>query len=436
MTTPATWHNWAGNQICAPAESCRPTSVDELRAALARAAAARHAVRVVGAGHSFTAAVATDGTMLDLAAMPVRFEADAASGLVTVSAGMRLHELNRRLWDVGLAMRNLGDIDRQTLAGAVSTGTHGTGAKLGGLATQIRALEIMLADGSLVHCSPDENAELYDAGRVSVGALGVITAITLQCDPAYVLRAEEGPMPLARAMADFEHLAAANDHFEFFWFPHTDAVMSKQNNRMPVSAPVEASSRIRDFVEAELLGNVAFGAICETGRRVPSLIPVLARRSVRLLGERVYHAPAPDVFASPRRVRFVEMEYSVPRERVADGLDAIRDVIDRLDLRVSFPVEVRVSQGDDIPLSTASGRDSAYLAIHMYKGTPGYERYFRAVEERLTEMAGRPHWGKLHYRTSDSLAEQYPRWNDFQTVRDKYDPDRLFTNSYVRRVLG
>jgi len=432
----AGWHNWAGNQQCTPAVLARPRDVAEVAAAVKEAAATGRTVRVTGSGHSFTPAVLTDGTLLDLRHLHRPVEVDAATGLVTVPAGMRLHELNHRLWAAGLAMSNLGDIDVQTVAGALSTGTHGTGERLGGLATQVRGLELVTADGSVVHCSATERPELFAAARVGLGAFGVVTAVTLQCEPAFVLHAQEGAMPLAEVMADFDGFAARNDHFEFFWFPHTATAMVKQNNRLPADAPTTPQNPVRAFLEDEVLGNAAFGAVCQLGRRVPSLIPRLNERSVRLMGSRTYTAPSHEVFTSPRRVRFVEMEYSVPRAAVHDALGAIQRVIERDGLLVSFPVEVRVTRGDDIPLSTASGRDSAYLAVHMYRGTPGWERFFGGVERELSAMEGRPHWGKLHFRTAEDLQPAYPRWHEFLAARDAVDPERVFANAYLRRVLG
>lgn len=193
---------------------------------------------------------------------------------------------------------------------------------------------------------------------------------------------------------------------------------------------------MRSWVEAELLANTVFGAACQLGLRRPSLIPKINRRSVRLMGARTYTASSHEVFASPRRVRFVEMEYAVPRAAVHDAFAAIRAVIDRERLMVSFPVEVRVTQGDDIPLSTATGRDSAYLAIHMYRGEKDYERFFRAVERELTALEGRPHWGKLHYRNSADLRPAYPQFDKFLAAREQADPARVFRNDYLDRVLG
>lgn len=434
-TRPA-WRNWAGNQVAHPATVEHPADVEAVARLVADAAAAGHRVKVAGSGHSFTDTAVTDGALLHLDRLATVLETDAATGLVTVQAGMPLHALNRTLASAGLAMSNLGDIDRQTVAGAISTGTHGTGARVGGLATQVRRLQVVLGDGSVVSCSATERPDLFSAARVGLGALGVVTAVTLQCEPAFVLHAREEAMPIDQVMADFDEMAERNQHFEFFWFPHTDSAMVKQNNRLLPTQEQQPLGRLRSWAEDELLANAAFSAVCQVGRRRPSLIPQLNRRSVRLMGSRTYTAASHEVFSSPRRVRFVEMEYAVPRAAVGKALTAIRAVIDRERLMVSFPVEVRVAKGDDIPLSTAYGRDSAYLAIHMYRGGPDYERYFRAVERELMAMEGRPHWGKLHYRSSADLRPVYPQFEAFLAAREQADPARVFRNSYLDRVLG
>jgi len=430
----ATWTNWAGNQRSRPALVEHPRDVDEVALAVKRAAGGR--LKVAGTGHSFTAVAVTEGTLLHLDALDQVLAADPANGLVTVQAGMPLHVLTRTLAGLGLAMSNLGDIDRQTLAGAIATGTHGTGARLGGLASQVRGLQMVTGDGSVLRCSADEHPDLFAAARVGLGALGVLTAVTLQCEPAFVLHAQEQVMRIDRVMAQFDELAERNEHFEFFWFPHTDAAVVKQNNRLPPGQPHRPLGAVRSWVETELLGNTMFGAVCQLGLRRPSLIPAINQRSVRLMGERTYTAASHEVFASPRRVRFVEMEYAVPRAAVHDAFAAVRAVIDRERLRVSFPVEVRVTQQDDIPLSTAYGRDSAYLAVHMYRGEKDYERFFRAVETELTAMQGRPHWGKLHYRRAEDLRPAYPRFQEFLAAREQTDPGRVFTNDYLDRMLG
>jgi FAD-linked oxidoreductase len=352
-----------------------------------------------------------------------------------VQAGIPLHRLNLALADLGLAMTNLGDIDRQTIAGATSTGTHGTGSRLGGLATQIRGLELVVGDGSVVTCSATERPELFDCARLGLGALGVVTAVTLQCEPAFNLEADEQPMPLEQVMTDLDELAEANEHFEFYWFPHTDVALTKRNNRLPAGQAPRPLSRRKEWLDDEFFANTLFNLVCAVGKRRPVLVPRLNNTAARLLGARRFSAPSYEVFTSPRRVRFVEMEYAVPREAIRDAIHAVQHVIERDNLRISFPIEVRVTAPDDIPLSTAHGRDTAYVAIHRYRGEP-FEGYFRAVETEMRALDGRPHWGKMHWRTRDDLRPAYPRFDDFLAVRDSVDPERVFANNYLETVLG
>jgi FAD-linked oxidoreductase len=431
----SSWRNWAGNQQAHPQTVEHPRDVEEVALLVKRAATSGQRLKVAGAGHSFTAAAATDGVLVHLDHMTSVLAADRSSGLVTVQAGIPLHRLNRELDLLGLAMTNLGDIDRQTIAGATATGTHGTGHALGGLATQIRGLELVLADGSVVSCSPDERPELFACARVGLGALGVVTAVTLQCEPAFSLHADERPMPLAEVMEGLDDLAGSNDHFEFYWFPHTDVALTKRNNRLPAGEKPRPLPRAREWFEDELLANTLFNLVCGVGRSRPALVPRLNATAARLLSARSFSAASYKVFTSPRRVRFVEMEYAVPRAALRDAVQAVQRVIERDGLRISFPIEVRVAAADDIPLSTAEGRDTGYVAIHRYRGEP-FEGYFRAVETELRELGGRPHWGKMHWRTHEDLRPVYPRFDQFVTVRDEVDPARVFTNSYLGTVLG
>ncbi len=431
----ANWTNWAGNQHASPARVETPRDTDEVVRAVKQAAAERLRVKAVGAGHSFTGIAATDGVLLRLDALSGLREVDRAAGLVTVGGGTPLHRLHALLAAEGLAMSNLGDIDRQSITGAISTGTHGTGERLGGIATQVRGLEIVTGDGSVLTCSATEHPDVFAAARVSLGALGIVTAVTLQCEPAFELTAAERPLPVADAIRDLDELAAANEHVEFYWFPHTETALLKENNRPQPGDPTSRLGTVRTWFDDEFVANTAFGLLCRLGRARPSMVPRLNRIVTKAITPRTFTAPSYDVFVSPRRVRFVEMEYAVPRAAAGEAFAAIRDVVERERLQVSFPVEVRVAAGDDIPLSTASGRDSAYFAIHMFRGVE-FERYFRAVEQRMRALDGRPHWGKMHYRTAADLRPAYPRFDEFLAVRDTVDPDRVFTNAYLDTVLG
>jgi L-gulono-1,4-lactone dehydrogenase len=430
-----TWRNWAGNQQAEPRSVEHPRDVEEVALLVKRARDDGTHIKAVGAGHSFTAAAVTDGTLLQLDRMSAVLAADRSTGLVTVQAGIPLHQLNAALAGLGLAMTNLGDIDRQSIAGATSTGTHGTGERFGGLATQIRGLELFLGDGSIVTCSAQERPALFSAARVGLGALGIVTAVTLQCEDAFLVEADERPMPLEEVLGGFDVLAGSNDHFEFYWFPHTEVALTKRNRRLPADAFAQPLPRWRAWLDDELLSNTVFNATCAVAKRRPSLIPRLNRMAASSLGARVFSAASHEVFTSPRRVRFVEMEYAVPRGSAVEAVRAVQRVIERDDLRISFPIEVRVAAADDIPLSTAYGRESAYVAIHRYRGEE-FEPYFRAVERELRELGGRPHWGKMHWRTRDDLAPAYPLFGDFLAQRDLCDPARVFGNPYLETVLG
>jgi FAD-linked oxidoreductase len=361
--------------------------------------------------------------------------ANKGSGRVTVGAGTGLAKLNAGLASFDLAMANLGDIDKQTISGAISTGTHGTGARLGGLATQVVGLELVTADGSVLNCSAEENPDVFAAARVSIGALGVITSLTLQTVPAFLLRAQEMPLPLAEVLGGFDELADGNDHFEFYWFPHTELALTKRNNRVAAAVGASPVGRIRGWVDDELLSNRVFELTNRLAVRRPALVPRINQLASRALSAREYVDASYKVFCSERNVIFRESEYAVPREQVVEVVDQLRAWIDRSGERIPFPIEVRVAAADDIWLSTAYGRDTAYVAIHQYHRL-AHDKYFDAFEQIVSAFGGRPHWGKLHTLGAEQLRERYPRFDDFLAVRDRLDPGRTFTNPYTRQVLG
>ncbi|AXG80709.1 D-arabinono-1,4-lactone oxidase [Streptomyces paludis] len=432
-TTRNTWRNWAGTVTAEPARTVSPASVAEVAAAVRAAAEDGLRVKAVGTGHSFTSTAATDGVLIRPDLLTGIERIDRAAGTVTVAAGTPLKRLNAALAREGLSLTNMGDITEQTVAGATSTGTHGTGRDSASIAAQIRALELVTADGSVLRCSAEENPDVFAAARIGLGALGVVTAITFAVEPVFLLTAREEPMAFDRVMAEFDQHVAENEHFEFYWFPHTGNCNTKRNNRS--AGPAAPPGRIGGWIEDELLSNGAFQVACSLGRAVPATIPALARVASRALSARTYTDIPHKVFTSPRRVRFVEMEYALPREAVVGALREVKAMVERSPLKISFPAEIRTAPADDIALSTASGRETAYIAVHLYRGTP-HRSYFTAVERIMTAHGGRPHWGKIHTRDAAYLAEAYPRFGEFTALRDRLDPDRLFGNDYLRRVLG
>jgi FAD-linked oxidoreductase len=436
---PREWRNWSGTVRARPSRVVRARNLGEVVATVRAAARAGARLRPVGAGHSFTPLAATDGILLDLTRYSGILRADAETGLVTIRAGTRLGDLNDELAGLGLALPNLPDIEAQTVVGALATGTHGTGARLPGLAAGVRAIELVLADGTVVDCRADApeagERELFEAGRISLGALGVVSTVTLQCVPAFALHADEGPMPLDELLERLDTLADTEDHVEFFWFPHTATALVKRNNRLPPGAPATPRPRWRELAEDHLLENAGLSLMCRAARWVPPAVPLLNRASVAALGARDYSDRSDRVFSSPRAVRFVECEYAIPRESLRDVFAEVRALAEGAGVSTPLPVEVRFAAADDAWLSTAYERDTAYLAVHQYVGMRAGP-WFRGFEALALAAGGRPHWGKLHSLGAAELSERYPRFEDFRRVVARVDPDGLFRNAYLDRILG
>jgi FAD-linked oxidoreductase len=428
-----TWTNWAGNQRARLRRIAAPSSTREVAQTIREAADEGLNVKPVGSGHSFTAAAVTDGVQIRLDHLTRLRSADKASGLVTVEAGMGLWRFNELLAEQGLALTNMGDIQAQTVSGAIGTGTHGTGRASASIAAQVAGLEIVLADGSVVACSATEHPELFQAARIGVGAIGVITALTFRTEPSFLLAAREEPMRFDAVLEAFDDLQRDNEHFEFFWFPHTNSATVKRNNR--TRGPADPLSRGRAWIEDEFLANTFFSGICRVGRTAPRAIPSINRLTAKTLSARGYTDRSDKVFTSPRRFKFVEMEYALPREAAVPALREVQRMIKDSGLKISVPIEVRIAPADDLWLSTAHGRDTAYMAFHMFQGTNPAE-YFENAESIMTAFDGRPHWGKLHTRDRAYFAAAYPRFADFLAVREKADPTRVFANEYTRRIFG
>lgn len=427
-----TWKNWGRNQQARPAYTVKPTTEDELGEAVGRGVAEGFKIKVIGSGHSFTDIACSDGLHVDVGAFDTIHDVDTERHRVTVGAGIVLRELNRRLWDLGLSIPSLGDIDAQTLAGATSTGTHGTGGAYQCISATIVGARIVTGDGSVLEVSDQHRPDLLAAVRVGLGAVGILTSVTLQCEPAFKLHAVESTLDIDELIEGFDAMVEANDHVEFFWFPHTRTGQLKVNNR--TTSAVARRPKVAAFLDEQLLSNVGFGLMNRVGRRFPNSIPRLISAAMKPGDVIEYVAPGHEVFVSKRRVRFVEMEYAVPRAHVLEAFGRVRSLIDERAQPISFPIEVRVQRSDDIPLSMASGRDTGYIAVHMYRGTP-YEEYFAAVEDIMADYAGRPHWGKLHNQNAETLAPLYADWDAFQKVLAELDPDGHFSNPYLDRVI-
>ena len=426
------WSNWAGNQQTGTVLLSKPQTESELQQVVQSAQLSGRRVKAVGSGHSFTAIAVSEEVLVDLSDYDEIVAIDKINQTVTVQSGIQLSKLNQALYENSLAMQNLGDIAYQTIAGAISTSTHGTGAKFTGIANQVVALRIVLADSSIVDCSANVNAQLFSCARVGLGALGLISTVTLKVVPAFNLAVIEEPMRVDDVLQNLDMHVDSNDHFEFFWVPHTGWALTKRNNRN--NLPIEPMSKMSHWYSKTLMENYAFGAVCMLGKARPSLIPKLAK-ALPSSGRNEYSDASHKVFASKRIIKFYEMEYAIPREACAEALNRVRRMVTDSGFFLNFPVEVRFTAPDEIPLSTASNRESAYIAVHIYKGM-NYVPYFKEVESIMNSYQGRPHWGKLHFQSAATLASRYPQWDVFQAVRNQVDPQRMFSNQYLETVLG
>jgi L-gulono-1,4-lactone dehydrogenase len=431
-----TWTNWARQQRCAPERIETPSSEEEL----VRAIGGARRVKVVGAGHSFTDIACTDGVMIDMSGMGRVLEVDGDE--VTVEAGISLHDLGEELRARGLAMENQGDVDPQSLAGAISTATHGTGGGFGNLSSRVVGVRLVTGTGEVVDLRDTQSGTSTHSGtggdelraaRVSLGALGAIAAVTLKCVPAFTIHRIDEPRPLDEVLPQLDELVDSHDHWEAFVMPYTRRALTLTSER--TDRPPKPPGRVGAFLHDVILENAVLGLFCRTGRRFPGLIPTLNRALAGLMGRSEHLDASNRVYANKRLVRFTEMEYGIPREHAADALERVLALVERRRLPVGFPIELRVVAPDDALISTAQGRPTAYIAVHQYVGME-FETYFRAVEAIMDEYGGRPHWGKRHYQTAATLRARYPEWDRFAEIRERFDPERRFENDYLRRVLS
>jgi L-gulonolactone oxidase len=430
----AVWRNWAGDQQCSPVRIEKPASESELIAAVRGAVGEGLTIRVAGAGHSFTDAACTDGVMISLDAMDQIVAVDRERGLVEVQAGIRLAELGERLAEHGLAMENLGDIAVQALAGAVSTATHGTGLRFQNLSAQVHALRIVTASGEIVTASADDaDQDLFRAARVAIGSLGAISTVTLRCVPTYTLRRVDEPLPLDGVLDSLDDYVERHEHWEFFTFPYTGVAFTRLSER--TDDPPRPASKLKRVLKDTIAENLVLGVICRLGRIFPRWVPKLNRVLPKLASREERVDRSDRVFANERLVRFTEMEYAIPREHGAEAVRRILEFVESRRMPVTFPLEVRFAPSDDAFIGPSFGRESCYVAVHVYRGTE-YETYFRGVEEIMSSYDGRPHWGKRHFLDEAALRERYPEWASFQAVRERMDPDGVFVNAYTQRVLG
>ncbi len=432
------WSNWSGWVKSNPAVIAKPDTEDALIKAMA---AAPGQVRVAGSGHSFTGLCATDATLIDLSRLKGLIDLDRTKQEATFWAGTPIHEMTQELYERGYGLINQGDIDRQTISGAVSTGTHGTGIDLCAFPSMVRAVQLIVPGGEVIKASPAENSDVFEAARLSLGSLGVISQITLAVQPAYKLVERGWTMPLADCFNAIEALKTATRHFEFFWFPYADDVICKS---LDITDEPAKPPRDHDRGRTASAEEKRVRAMFDLTARVPILSAPVTRYMTHQAkkGSMQRHAKSGssvrwshEAFPSPRNIKFNEMEWALPAEV---GLDALREVVAHIrqkSVRVAFPLEFRFVAADDIWLSPFNGRDSVTIAVHQYY-KQNYEGLFDACETIFRSYEGRPHWGKLHRATEPDFARMYPDWLYFQQVRRMVDPEGRMLNTHLSTIFG
>jgi len=429
----ASWTNWGRNFRCRPAWLHAPDSVEGVAAVVRQAREAGHRVRAVGSGYSYTRLVQTDEVMVSLDRFQGLESIDPDTHIATVRAGTPLRRLVGELAARGFALENLGDIDRQTLAGAVATGTHGTGITLGNMSTHVQSLELVTADGSVMECSNEADPDQFRAALVSLGSLGVITRVRLRVRPMYWLAVERRRLTFDQVLEALDGNVRGHRNYEFFWFPNSDLVYSKAMN--PALDATGGGRTMRRYASDLINENAALWVVCQINDRWPSSRERLLALGAGLIPQDRSIQRADAVYATERLVVHQEMEYAVPYERTTDVLAALNTLFRRARVRTMFPVEVRFTRNDDIWLSPSSGRDVAWIAVHTYQ-KEDHREYFDMSEDVFLQAGGRPHWGKLHGLHGGRLRTLYPEWESFNRVRRRLDPAGIFENQYLRRVLS
>jgi FAD-linked oxidoreductase len=395
-------------------------------------------VRALGAGHSFSPLSETNGTLISLDDFSGLVAVSAADSTASARAGTRIHALGRALFDAGVALKNQGDIDRQSLAGAVGTGTHGTGPTLGSLSAEVSGFRLVTVDGQVLECSPATNADVWQAGRVSFGSLGVMSEITFAVRSVYKLRERTWLMPAAECWRDLEKWRDRARHFEFFLFPYADTVLAKSLTETDEECPPALTAE-QLFERGEVIDSDqrAFHVCAELARLLPFLSGPMQRFFARAAGSRSPAAPrwSHEAFPSARNIKFNELEYAVP---AASGLDCAREVAEAIRTRNIagvYPLEFRFIAADDCWLSPFYERDSVSISVHQYH-RQSHDELFGVAEAIFRRYAGRPHWGKLHTLRAADFSRLYPRFDEYRALRRRLDPRGKLLNAHLKDIFG
>lgn len=425
--------NWSGNVQWNPSIIEKPSTEKEIQNIVLKAANDNKKIRVIGSGHSFTSLCSTNEILISLDNYQGATSINKEKKQATVKGGTKLSLLGELLFKEGLAMENLGDINVQSVAGAISTGTHGTGVGFKSISNQVVALKFINGKGEVIECSETKNTELFKAAQVSLGCFGIITEITIQCVPAYKLKLQNGREKLSDVLATLDQRNTENRNFEFYWIPYTDTAWTKTSNIVEESEPDKVN--IFNYLTEYVLENYVYKILCEYAKIFPSQNKTVANITAASISsvKKVFHSHK--VYTTQRLVKFHEMEYNIPADAYNDAFKDIKKLVNTKKFNVHFPIENRWVKGDDVYMSPAYERDSAYIACHMYNKKDS-KAYFTALEEIFKAYNGRPHWGKMNNFTTEDIVNSYPKFDTFMTLRKQHDPQNIFVNPYIKNLLG
>lgn len=425
--------NWSRNVEWNPSEIIYPSSEEEIQDVVLKAIQHNKKIRVIGSGHSFTPLCSTNEILISLDKYQGKVAINKEKNLATVKAGTKLSLLGELLFKEGLAMENLGDINVQSIAGAISTGTHGTGVGLKSISNQVVALKFVNGKGEIIECSEINNVELFKAAQVSLGCLGIITEITIQCVPAYKLSLQNKKEKLNDVLISLDQKNSQNRNFEFYWIPYTNTAWTKTSNIVEDSEPDKIN--FFNYWTEYVLENYVFKVFCEFAKLFPSQNKTVANITAASISnvKKTYYSHK--VYATQRLVKFHEMEYNIPSEAYKDAFKDIQKIVNSKKFNIHFPIENRWVKGDDVYMSPAYGRDSAYIACHVYNKKE-YKAYFAALEEIFKAYNGRPHWGKMNTFTTQDVINMYPKFDVFLQKRKEHDPENIFVNPYIKTLFG
>lgn len=419
------WSNWSGNQNCQPTKRLVPKNVEAIQKAVKEA---KQPIRMVGSSHSFSGLVPTDSTLMSIARLRGIDNVNKTKTEVDVWAGTRLGRLGKKLWQEGLSMINMPDIDSQMLAGALATSTHGTGKRLGSLSTQVSRFEFVNAQGELVSCSKNENSDLFHAAGNHIGALGVLTKARLRVEPQYYLKEHSWMMSEEEGLARAEELRDKHRHYEMYALPQSNYILGIAIDKVaPEDIPKEKPESGDAYEAFRLMSNVI--------DYVPFMRSWIVNMGASTVSPETRYGPSNEIFGNLRDIRFNEMEYTVPAEVGPKVLKEILDMIKKKNLPIVFPIEARYIPADEVWLSPFYKRDGFAISCHNFHDKD-YKKYFAEVEKIFHKYDGRPHWGKLHSLSAKEFAARYERFEDFKKVRQEMDPNNLFVNDHIRHVLG